>query len=169
MATSSFVVPGSSSTDLYALVQNNNLEGLKLAFLAATSPSLKHRDHSSNSTNDSSSVDDDRQQQHAQSSVSVSPANTIFHDGLSLLHWAAVRQNGSEIVKYLINCGANVNYCGGPYAETALHWAARSDANIVTVKALMDAGANIHCKNVHGHDPLSYACQAGSIHIAFVL
>ena len=54
-----------------------------------------------------------------------------------MLHWAAIN-NRTEIVKYLIAKGANVDAIGGELASTPLHWATRFVIDFFLFKIALD-------------------------------
>ena len=68
----------------------------------------------------------------------------------TLLHvvtdWPGHFPNGNEIVRTLVDAGADVNArFTGPHTETPLHWAASSD-DVAVLDALLDAGADIEAR-----------------------
>lgn len=75
----------------------------------------------------------------------------------SLLHWAAI--NGRiDIVKYLLEKGAEVNRTGGILKETPLMWASRQ-GHLDVVILLHEAGADLNVRSAEGLDALQLACQ----------
>lgn len=72
-------------------------------------------------------------------------------DGRTLLMNAAC-YGRVEIVKYLINHGANVNAKDNA-GLTALHFAVK-DANKGIITLLLDAGADVNCRNNYGNSPI---------------
>ncbi len=75
----------------------------------------------------------------------------------------AASKGYSDIVKYLIKKGADVNK-GNIFGSTPLHYAAwASDPELFN--ALLKAGANINAENNEGQTPLQYACMGGNIDI----
>lgn len=81
----------------------------------------------------------------------------------SLLHiatdWPGHFPNVAEIIKILINAGADVNtQFMGAHTETPLHWAASND-DIIAMDALLDNGANIEASGavIAGGSPLNDA------------
>ena len=59
------------------------------------------------------------------------------------MHFAA-KNNNAEVVKILIESGANINNAQGNYEESPLHFAARYNSNAEVVKILIESGANIN-------------------------
>lgn len=94
----------------------------------------------------------------------------------SLLHvvtdWPGYFPNGTEIVRRLIDAGAdpNVAITGSWYTETPLHWAASSDDSDVA-EALIDGGADIEAlgASIAGGTPLDDAVAYGCWHVARLL
>ncbi|KAH1026999.1 palmitoyltransferase Hip14 [Dendroctonus ponderosae] len=83
---------------------------------------------------------------------------------VTLLHWAAIN-NRKEIIKYLIDKGAEVNAVGGELHATPLHWATRQghlDACVI----LMNANADPALRDAEGCSCLHLAAQFG--HTALV-
>jgi ankyrin repeat protein len=63
---------------------------------------------------------------------------------------------GGDVVRALVQAGANVNACGAVKHCTALHMAARR-GNVEVAKALLDCGADIAAKDTRGDTPLRRA------------
>ena len=60
--------------------------------------------------------------------------------------WPGHFPNGNEVVKVLVDAGADVNArFTGLHTETPLHWAASSD-DVAVLDALLDAGADIEAR-----------------------
>ncbi len=76
--------------------------------------------------------------------------------GMTALHWAAA-QGHAEIVKLLLDYGANINLRNRE-GNTPLHLAARN-GNLSTVKLLLARGANATIVNRDGQTPLALARQ----------
>jgi ankyrin repeat protein len=86
--------------------------------------------------------------------------------------WPGYFPNGPEIVKMLIDEGADPNAptTGGTFSETPLHWAASSDDVDVAV-ALIDGGADIEVLggSIAGGTPLDNAVGYGCWTVARLL
>lgn len=78
----------------------------------------------------------------------------------SVLH-EGVRSGNVEMVKLLIEAGADVNAVDG-ILETPLHIAAEQDKNIEIVRLLITAGANIDAKRIFDQTPLTLAKENGA-------
>ena len=63
---------------------------------------------------------------------------------------------GPEIVKALVQAGADVNGCGGVTQATALHMAARR-GHLEIARVLLDCGATVDVKDRKGEIPLQRA------------
>lgn len=70
------------------------------------------------------------------------------------LYWAA-NNNQVEVVKLLLNTGADINGLSGIAKRSALHEAALR-GNYEIVKLLIDTGADINIRNAHDRTPLYY-------------
>ncbi len=80
----------------------------------------------------------------------------------------AIEHGDPDIVRLLVNTGADVNAAAGFGGNTALHEAvAQGSAEIVQV--LVDAGADIEAKGFMGRTPLSLAAEEGASEIMKVL
>lgn len=88
-------------------------------------------------------------------------AKAADNRGVTALHQAA-SVGDLEIVKLLLNTGADPNALDITSGETTLHPAARKgDAAII--KALIAKGAKVNARNGGGSTPLHYAAQGGSV------
>ncbi|MFA6252272.1 MAG: ankyrin repeat domain-containing protein [Candidatus Paceibacterota bacterium] len=70
----------------------------------------------------------------------------------------AAKDGYSEIVKILINAGANVNFSEGMFGNTSLIIA---DDNLEIVKILINAGVDVNAKDRKGNTALMYAASNG--------
>lgn len=86
--------------------------------------------------------------------------------------WPGYFPNGPEIVKMLIDAGADPNApaTGGAFAETPLHWAASSD-DVDVAAALIAGGADIEVLggSIAGGTPLDNAVGYGCWNVARLL
>ncbi len=88
------------------------------------------------------------------------------NDGWAPLHGAA-RDGRVEIVRMLIDAGANVNVQTN-YGKTPLHWAAWN-GRVEVVRMLIGAGADVNLKDNDGWTPLHVAAGYGRVEIARML
>ncbi|KAH9280118.1 Palmitoyltransferase ZDHHC13 [Echinococcus granulosus] len=93
--------------------------------------------------------------------------NQLDHEGVSLLHWAAINNNFT-IIKYLISKGAIVDRVGGNQQATALHWAIRKHL-LEMVGLLMHFGADPMARDIQGMTCLHVAAQEGATAIVLYL
>ncbi len=74
-------------------------------------------------------------------------ANARKENGVTALMWAAGHNTNPEVVKILLEGGADIHAkSGGNLDMTALMWAASRNTNPEVVKALLEGGADIHAK-----------------------
>ena len=92
---------------------------------------------------------------------------TARPDGMTALHWAALRSDG-EMAGMLLYAGANLEATTRIGRHTPLHVAARSGRAPV-VRALLEAGADPRAESASGATPLHLAAQAGSAAAAAAL
>ena len=90
--------------------------------------------------------------------------NIKIKEYIYLLHYAVMNRN-KEMVKLLIDAGANVNASSTRYNETPLHYA--KDPGII--KLLIDAGANVNAGNIDGETPLCSAVYNNNLPAAKLL
>lgn len=76
--------------------------------------------------------------------------NAVDDGGWTTIVWAA-ENNHSQIVEYLVQCGADLSICDSE-RNTVLHWAALSD-DLATVRPLL-LEADLNVQNVNGDTPL---------------
>lgn len=75
---------------------------------------------------------------------------------------------GADVVRTLVEAGADVNAAGGVKRCTALHMAARR-GNAEVARALLDAGANIEARDSLGETPLRRAVNCAKTGVARLL
>lgn len=96
------------------------------------------------------------------------------HGGRTLLHiatdWPGYLPNGPEVVRVLIEHGADPNHRGGDdtAGETPLHWAASND-DVDIARVLLDAGADAEAPDGSIGTPLDNAIGYGCWHVAQLL
>ncbi len=93
--------------------------------------------------------------------------NQLDHEGVSLLHWAAIN-NKFDIVKLLISKGATVDRIGGNQKASAMHWAIR-EYHLEMVGLLMHYGGDPMVKDAFGMTCLHVAAQMGATSIVLYL
>jgi len=76
--------------------------------------------------------------------------------------------DGEDVVRALVDAGANVNAHTGVKRCTALHMAARR-GNVAVAKALLECGANIEARDSMGDSPLRRAVNGGKTEMAAFL
>lgn len=97
--------------------------------------------------------------------------DTRDHNGQTPLHYS-IRSGNTEVAKYLIDNGANLNIQDNPYRQTAkyaysktpLHYAIES-GNTEIVKYLIDRGANPNIQDAYSETPLYSAIYSGNTEI----
>jgi uncharacterized protein len=94
-------------------------------------------------------------------------ARTALH---AVTDWPGYFPNGPEVVRMLINAGAdpNARNPGKKAAETPLHWAASSD-DVDVASALIDGGADVGAAGGSIGTPLGNAVGYGCWHVARLL
>ncbi|MFV0948803.1 ankyrin repeat domain-containing protein, partial [Wolbachia endosymbiont of Nasonia giraulti] len=97
--------------------------------------------------------------------------DTRDHNGQTPLHYS-IQSGNTEVAKYLIDNGANLNIQDNPYRQTAkyaysktpLHYAIES-GNTEIVKYLIDRGANPNIQDAYSETPLYSAIYSGNTEI----
>jgi hypothetical protein len=84
----------------------------------------------------------------------------------TLLH-LAILNNQNDVVRFLIEMGADINICSSK-SYTTLHFAAQVD-NVDIITLLLDKGSSVNVTNESGATPLYSAAQSGSLSAAEVL
>ena len=79
--------------------------------------------------------------------------NETDDDGYTLLHHACENQH-NEIVKLLLDNGANPNIGDRPFHLTPLHWASEYEDEDM-IRLLIYNGANPELKDIHGDKPIN--------------
>lgn len=74
----------------------------------------------------------------------------------------AANKDSLEIVKLLVDAGADVSHANMNHRDTALHWAIHHE-NDEMARLLVDAGADAECRNKSGLTPVSYAASNLSV------
>lgn len=93
-------------------------------------------------------------------------ADVNFHDQYECTPlYYAIQCNHPEMVKLLLDYGADVNSKNSYYGSTMLHYALHYNYPEI-VKLLLDYGADINCRNRYGYPPLHYTIEYG--HMATV-
>jgi hemoglobin len=80
----------------------------------------------------------------------------------------ACREGGGDVVRILVQAGAQVDACGGVKHCTALHMAARR-GNLAVASALLDCGANIETRDSLGDTPLRRSVNCNKTAVAALL
>ena len=91
-----------------------------------------------------------------------SKLNTTDGDNYTALHWACMRAHW-DVVKYLIEKGADLNLVGGD-GGTQINWAVHHD-NVEIVKLMVEKGAKLNIRNQWGMTELHTAIWRGCIHV----
>lgn len=77
------------------------------------------------------------------------------YNGVSPLHWASLHDH-NDVVKLLVNRGADPNRRAGNPSASALHWAARAGA-VDSMKTMRNAGGNPKLPDGQGYNCLHLA------------
>ena len=78
-------------------------------------------------------------------------------DGSTPLHFAAANSENPDVVRVLLNMGADVIETSDARGDTPLHRAAASNENPVVIRDLLYFGANVFARNDFGETPLDVA------------
>ena len=78
--------------------------------------------------------------------------------GVTPLHHATFHNGSIEVIKELINAGADVN-AQDNYDKTPLHMAVEQNRSIEVIKELIKAGADVNAKNEDSETPLHMATE----------
>ncbi|MDR1385312.1 MAG: ankyrin repeat domain-containing protein [Planctomycetaceae bacterium] len=77
------------------------------------------------------------------------------------LYFAAAHNSNVDVLKYLVEKGANVNIKTDS-GETPLHVAASTNSNVDVLKYLIEKGADVNAKDMMGWTPLHFAAAHNS-------
>ena len=90
--------------------------------------------------------------------------------GTTLLHQECGR-GGLEVIRLLLDAGADMEATDTVSGRTALHYASYDpETAFRTIQLLLDRGAGIDIKDSKGYTPLHLACQQGNlVHVAELL
>ena len=77
-------------------------------------------------------------------------------------------ETGPDVVRALVQAGADVNACAGVTRATALHMAARR-GHVEIARALLDSGAVVNARNRKGDTPLQRAINCGKNEVSQLL
>ncbi|KAJ9484323.1 hypothetical protein VN97_g9055 [Penicillium thymicola] len=94
-------------------------------------------------------------------------------NGETVLHLAILSRSWCpNMMSWLVESGADVNWAGGKQGETPIFHAIRHSYNqkgIECAQKLLSLGADIHFRNINGLTPLSLAAWTGSMELTKVL
>lgn len=88
--------------------------------------------------------------------------NVVAWHGISALQRAATKGN-VEIIKLLLDRGANVNHCNA-FGETALHFVCQA-ASLACVHLLIERGADVWAEDKAGKTCIHHAAKSGSMYV----
>ena len=91
-----------------------------------------------------------------------SKLNATDQDNYTSLHWACMRAHW-DIVKYLIEKGADLNVIGGD-GGSPINWAVHHD-NVEIIKLMVEKGAKLNIRNKWGMTELHTAIWRGCIQV----
>ncbi|XP_053373118.1 serine/threonine-protein phosphatase 6 regulatory ankyrin repeat subunit C-like [Mercenaria mercenaria] len=84
--------------------------------------------------------------------------NSEVWGGFSPLIWVTIFSGDTDVVRYLVNSGADVDHCSSKRKQTALHAAViKGDARLV--QCLIDTGASLDVQDYLYKTPLLHATQ----------
>ena len=82
--------------------------------------------------------------------------------GRTPLHLLASRNKNPELIKLLVDAGANIEAREDFIGNTPLHWAVSANKTLKMITALLDAGANVHARTTGGFTPLHLAALSNT-------
>lgn len=85
-----------------------------------------------------------------------------FTDGITGLHWAAIN-NRIQLVKYLVDNGADPNALGGELRATPLHWACRNGLVYIVDYLLTHTDADPAIRDAQSYNALHLATHSSNI------
>ncbi len=88
--------------------------------------------------------------------------NARSPNGLTPLHLAAMYSDKPEVIRILIEKGANLHACDS-VGRTPLHLAAGDNQNPEITKTLLENGAKPNARAASGHTPLHHGAEFESI------
>jgi len=97
--------------------------------------------------------------------------NILDCGGHTPLYWVAngcASETGPEVVRKLVQAGADVNVCGGVTRATPLHMAARR-GHLEIARTLLDCGAAIQARDSKGDTPRQRAINCRRKNVAQLL
>ena len=89
------------------------------------------------------------------------PVDVNYGIGWTALHWASLC-NRTDVIKHLLNEGANVNRQDQNNKDTPLHLAARYN-DTEAVRILIENGADVNLMNDVNKTPLDYADKGSEV------
>jgi hypothetical protein len=81
--------------------------------------------------------------------------------GVTPLHFAAKYNSDINVLKYLIEQGADI-HAQTDVHSTPLHYATAHNTNVAVMECLIEKGADINVKNIYGVTPLHLAARVSS-------
>ncbi|MCI5194343.1 MAG: ankyrin repeat domain-containing protein [Candidatus Electrothrix sp. AU1_5] len=94
--------------------------------------------------------------------------NHLDDDGRTILmHAILSEKNDLDIVKFILDCGADVNLHDGEQRWTALHFASRDQQKEI-VQLLLESGADPNTVECFGNTPLSRALNKVPINFEII-